>query len=1263
MDGSSAPTPRPGAAWIARWRVPLRVAAVLAALALVWTVSVGWWLPGWLLPRLQDRASQALGAPVQIMGLALSPWSLRARLDGLVIGPAGAPWLRVERIELDGSMESAWRLAPVLEQIRVQSPEVFIERIAAERLNISPAIERLRAGASSEPSEPVRFSLNNIRIEGGMVRYADRVLGSEHRIDALVLGIPFLSNLPTHVSIDVEPTLTARVDGSPFSLTGRSRPFDAGMGSDVSIRWQDVDLARWAAALAPLLPEQARVQVVQGRLAVDLGLAFERPAEAGSARLQVTGRIGVTGLKAHWPARGLRADWDALDVQGIDVQVLKRDVAVEAIRLDGLGLSVEQPTGPGRSPDTAPSGDRSPAGHAAQPGLPQGAPPVLPGASVASAPGARSAAGWSWRVGQVDVTAGPVALPVLPTAPSLSGWQLQLAGLSSASDAPAARLRLAITAPAPEQAQAAAASPRSRAAPPGTASGTLSAEGELHVARQALNARVQVRQWPLARWLQPWQARLPVRVLDGVLDAQAEVDASPLSLTAREGQLDLARLSLVPAAVPDGAASQAADRLSLAQMRVRGLRAGLDLGSGRALPTEIASIELDRLDTRAQRLPDGRWSWNAQVGADPSGGSAVDVPTPGAGGPTRPAALRVASISCTNCQARVLDRSVEPPVELALQRADLQLRGLSSDPAERVAFELSSALSGGGRLALSGRARAAPLELSTQVRASDIDLRPVQPYIDPHVNLVLAAGKARLQGTLGVTQADDGALRVGYQGSAGLNELRTLDKLTEADFARWKSLTVDALNVDWRPDQLEADLGSIALDDFYGRVIVNADGNLNLRDILRRSPAEAPRSLTEPSAAASGNASPRAAETGGAQSAAPTPGARLRWSRVALSGGRIDFTDNFIRPNYSARLTALEGTVSPVAWNDPKPADVRLTGRVDGNAPLTIEGQVHPLGARLFTDIKGEARGIELTRLSPYAARYAGYAIDKGTLSVAVQYKVDNGRLDARNQIFLDQLTFGERVDSPDAIKAPVLLAVALLKNGRGEIDVNLPISGSLDDPQFSVAGIVVRLIVNLIVKAVTSPFALLASAVGSADAELGHVAFAPGSNDLDEPTRQKLDALIRALAERPSLRLEATGRADPERDAEGLRQAHLRRLLRAAKARETGQSPVNLVIEPQERERWLEAAYKASNLPDRPRNALGLLKSVPVAEMEARLLASVPVGPEQFTTLANQRADRVKAYLVNKLAPERVLLTASRVEAAATDAKVPSTGVEFAIR
>jgi outer membrane protein OmpA-like peptidoglycan-associated protein len=381
-----------------------------------------------------------------------------------------------------------------------------------------------------------------------------------------------------------------------------------------------------------------------------------------------------------------------------------------------------------------------------------------------------------------------------------------------------------------------------------------------------------------------------------------------------------------------------------------------------------------------------------------------------------------------------------------------------------------------------------------------------------------------------------------------------------------------------------------------------------------------------------------------------------------LSGGEVDFTDNFVQPNYSARLTGVSGDISALAWNDPKPAEIRLAGQVDNTAPLQINGTIHPLGPRLHTDIRAEARGIDMTRLSTYAARYAGYGIEKGTLTARVHYRVDNGRLEAENNLYLDQLTFGQKVESPTALKLPVLLAVALLKDRNGVIDVNLPVRGSLDDPQFSLGGVIARVIVNFIARAVTAPFALLANAFGGREQEMRYVAFDPGSAEVAQGMTSRLDSLAKALADRPALRLEITGQADAKEDGPALRHAHVERLVRQAKARETGEPVESVVVEAAEREQWLEAAYKSADLRDKPRNPLGLQKTLPAPEMEERLQQGARAGPEDLKRLADSRADRVKAYLAQKVPPERLLVTASKLDAAGSDDGT-KTGVGFALK
>jgi hypothetical protein len=511
---------------------------------------------------------------------------------------------------------------------------------------------------------------------------------------------------------------------------------------------------------------------------------------------------------------------------------------------------------------------------------------------------------------------------------------------------------------------------------------------------------------------------------------------------------------------------------------------------------------------------------------------------------------------------------------------------------------------------------------------------------------------------------------VRYQGRLGLQELRLRDRVNDAMLLRWSSLTLDRTDLGWRDGAVDADLGFIALKDFYGRVIVNRDGSLNLASVVRRpgealdtsitTPQTSTRPVSAPAPIVAPGVAPAASQANAAGSASAGVPPRLRWQGIHLEKGEVDFTDTFIQPNYSAHLTRLAGEISAVSSAQPEPAKVELQATIDDGAPVRISGQLHPLGPQLFTDIQGVAKGIELTRLTPYAARYAGYPIEKGTLSVNVHYRVEGGKLQADNQVFLDQLTFGERVDSPEATKLPVLLAVSLLQNARGEIDVSLPISGSLDDPQFSVGGLVWRVIVNLLTKAVTAPFSLLA---GDAGGELGAVPFQPGVAELDDVAKARLDKLVDKLKDRPALKLEATGWADADLDREGLRQAHVQQLMRRAKAKAKGLDLDEVVIDVAERSTWLKAAYQAADI-KKPRNLIGLAQSLPDEQMMALLKASAVVDAAALKALADDRAGEVKAYLSDRLDPERVRLTASRVGAEGkVDEKSGGSSVQFQLR
>ncbi|MCC6194115.1 MAG: DUF748 domain-containing protein, partial [Burkholderiales bacterium] len=579
------------------------------------------------------------------------------------------------------------------------------------------------------------------------------------------------------------------------------------------------------------------------------------------------------------------------------------------------------------------------------------------------------------------------------------------------------------------------------------------------------------------------------------------------------------------------------------------------------------------------------------------------------------------------------DRVPQPTVKFAVHDLSLHASDFSNARDAKSTVALKARVGRQGRLAYDGALATNPFAIAGRVDASGLDLVALRSYIESQVDVSLTAGTLAAKGNVSLGGSP---MKAAWKGNVTVADFAALDKPTASDLARWKRLALEGMDVATEP--LRVSIGRIGIEDFYARTIVYQDGTLNFTRLLVKDTDTRPQPERE---------------------ALP-----VTLGRIELARGNVNFSDFFVRPNYTANLTDVTGSITTMSAE--KAGDVAIAARVNDNAPVEVSGRIHPFAKSLTLDIAAKARDIDLPQLTPYSVKYAGYGIEKGKLSLDVHYVVENRKLSADNRLVLDQLTFNpQRVDSATATKLPVLLAVALLKDARGVIDIDLPISGSLDDPQFSVGGLIVRVIVNLIAKAATAPFALLSAAFGKGE-ELSVVPFAPGSAALDEEARKRIETLGKALAQRPGLKLDIGGRVDAEADREALRRASVDTALKREKLKSLaadGNAPASVdavQIGADERTRWLTAAYAGSSIQDRPRNAIGMLKEVPPADMEAMLLAQAKVGDEDLRLLANARAQSVKDALMAKgIAGDRLFLTVARLEPGA--AKAPR--VDLALR
>ncbi|MGA8053847.1 MAG: DUF748 domain-containing protein, partial [Burkholderiales bacterium] len=674
------------------------------------------------------------------------------------------------------------------------------------------------------------------------------------------------------------------------------------------------------------------------------------------------------------------------------------------------------------------------------------------------------------------------------------------------------------------------------------------------------------------------------------------------------------------------------------------------------------------------------------------------------------------------------DRVPKPPVVTKVTKLSMQAENVSNLPNSRSNLSVRGTVNGKGTFLASGALTPNPFSSDLRVETKSLNFAVLQPYIDDKVNVTLTSGTISTKGAVKLSALPGKPVAASYRGDLNITNFASIDKPTRQDFLNWKSLYLGG--VDFVLEPFKANVNEVALSDFFARIILSAEGRLNLQDIVRK-PGDVAKSVTdveqrkrrvpgrpEPSAPETPSAPTPAPEassdttapslagpldgSGGEKAAAaatpapapfeasadkrasgsPAKGStidvkrrdlagklpeNIRIGKITLQGGNVNFSDFFIRPNYTANLTDLGGGVTEMTAA--KAGDVELRGKVDKTAPLEILGRVNALSPELFVDLEASAKDIELPPLSPYSIKYAGYGIERGKMSVNVKYLIEDRKLTAENSLYLDQLTFGEKVDSPTATKLPVLLVVSLLKDKDGVIDINLPISGSIDDPQFSVWGLIGRVILNLFTKAVTAPFTLLASLAGSKE-ELSYVEFESGVAKLDSGDEGKLKSLSKALEDRPQLKLDVGGRVDPEADRESLRKLSIERKVKQQKwneLRREGRAPATpeeVKIEPAEYEKYLRLAYKAEDFP-KPRNLIGIAKDVPVPEMENLMYTNAQVSDDDLRRLANQRAQAAKDWIVEngKIPAERVFLVAPKMSTEGIKDKGKPTRVEFTIK
>ena len=626
-----------------------------------------------------------------------------------------------------------------------------------------------------------------------------------------------------------------------------------------------------------------------------------------------------------------------------------------------------------------------------------------------------------------------------------------------------------------------------------------------------------------------WTLLVRQLVLDQVgLNFLDETVSPPLQLSAEKAQLQL-QLS----------AAQTGPRLQVHANNASFSLTGLAVTSAGQTPLKLARLGFSgaTLDLAARRVAAGRvFAEGGQLQLTRDRGGKINLlallpraprasatPVAANGKPWSALAERV---ELSRFSAQLQDQ--ESGIKLSVADAAATLQGAGSDLGQPLRFTAGVTLREGGQLSAQGSVVPASGMVQADVRLSQLALAPWQPLLARYLHLKLAGGSVSAQGRLSTGDGRTAkAPALSYVGGLDVTGLALKD--SDGDpFAAWKNLSATGVSASLSPNRL--DIQDLRIAQPQAILIIEDDRSFN-----------AARLLVRPTGGA--------AKTPVVATATPTPDAEaafpVRVRRLRVQDGKLDFTDLSLRPQFGAKIYALNGVVNGLSSNRQSRSQIELDGRVDEFGLARIRGQLNPFAPRNNTDLNLVFRNVDLVPASPYAMKFAGYRIAGGKISLDLQYQVRNDQLQGTNQVVIDQLTLGERVDSPDALKLPLELAIALLKDRNGRIDLGLPVSGNLSDPQFSYGAVIWKALGSLLTRIVTAPFralgGLLAGGGAGGGERLEAIVFEPGSDGLAPPEREKLKQVAQLLDQRDQLKLTVPGQYSEAADGAALRSRALR--------------------------------------------------------------------------------------------------------------------------
>ncbi|BDQ34957.1 DUF748 domain-containing protein [Pseudodesulfovibrio portus] len=1154
-------------------------------------------LPPILKDVLVTQLSRNLNRPARVGEVYFNPLLLHLEVTGLAVSKLDGEGdlISAGKIIASPSVSTLWHFAPVISYLHLKDLALDITFHGNGHFSVSDLMDDGQDGGDPREREDAvfPFALYDFELTNASLVFDDRVHDKRHVISDINMRVPFTSSIEGREKEFTQPKFTAVVNGDPVELKGRTLPFDRTLLTEFELGAVDISLDQYWR----YVPVQTPLTLKNGRFTSDISLFFQRP-DAHAMSLFLGGGGKLTDLELEDPQEGtvIRVKELAFDIERFSLK--DNFLALKRVAMQDPYFKVVR----------APGGSVNWGGYF-QAGE---------GETVEEGDGVENG-GAPFRVDfhRVELRNGSVEWidRAVPGGYTRTFGNLEVTGAEMASRG---------------------GTPGSFEASVGSAE-RLSVKGTATLEPLLAHAKVTVENLSLPDFTPYLAEAQPLAVDSGVLAASADV-----AFAMEDGRPDMkitgGAVSLTDLAARKPDAKEPS--VTLAALNASG--ATLDL-AGKSVDVDKVAVTGPMVTVTRER--DGKIDlqtlFTPEDAREPAPQPEAEAPAPVANGWN----ARIRNVSVEDGAFTFLDRVPRNRASLGIRRFKLDLKDLSTEDGASSPYSAVGTWTGGGSFATQGKATLDPITARGRFTLTDFGLRPLDAYLADTTELLFAKG--RTYANLEYSFSHGATPRVSVKGDAALAGLSMKTTFADTEFVGLDRL--DIKSIDFRNEPLELVISEINLDGPRALVEYAENGRLNIRRALRLPeppPMTEENAKKEQAEKKKASAAATADDSGGKADETPLF-ARLDIGRVSMKNGTLHFRDASVHPLFTNEVGKMTLTLTDIGRTVEARPKIDFTAEI-GPTPVSVTGVLNPVVTPIYSDLSLSVNGMELVPLTPYTVKNLAYPIEKGRLYADVTFKTEDWKLDARNKFFIEQLVLGPKDKRPDAPNVPVKFGLALLQDDNGDLELDLPITGRLDDPNFRIGGIVFRAIVSMLFKALASPFTLIGSIFGGGGENMDFVVFEPGRARLDQNGEAKMATVIKALTERDRLKLEVDGVIDPAADANGLAQVIFERKIKEQKYLDQPRSVRaettvdDMVVKPEEYEEYLFEAY--ADEPDeegvRP-TTLFMVDEQPVEVMEKFIRDRIVITDTLLHELAMRRANAVKSYIVerNPALAERVFL------------------------